>query len=204
MKRLYYFGLTLFALGAQLCAQEVIILGDDAPAARATRRANSVNYINAQILIADGRSGNLKAAVPDDTFYDGQRFRLRVTADSDGHLYVLCLNSQGTANVVFPTPNTDALGSQVGRRGPITIPDSGWFQFDSEPGVERLFLLVSANPLDDLEQAIDQGGALSAELLRRYSTGRPSRRENAAAKGLTYTGADILVRKLELIHESRN
>lgn len=217
MKLSTLFGITLLACSSALVAQEVIVLdGDlpsppkgirrttDQPAPPAAQAQSSPTGIRAQIMVADGRSRSLRAAAPNDVFMDGQRFRLRVTSGAEGHLYVLCQNSQGNANILFPTLDTDALGSEVGGRVAVTIPDSGWFEFDSEPGIEQVFLLVSARPLNDLDRAVEQGGDLAPDVLQRYATGRPARRAGPASKGVVFTGSDILVRRLELVHESRN
>jgi serine/threonine protein kinase len=85
-------------------------------------------------------------------------FRVRLTVDSPeaGYLYIL---NEGPApeggtpayNVLFPSPTTNGGLAQLTANQPIQIPERSWFQLDDEEGTEKIWLVWSAGPVEDLE-----------------------------------------------------
>lgn len=175
-------------LAAAAYSQGLIILDDEEP--RPPRNAG----IQTAILVET--EDGYRRMSSNETFFDGQRFRLRVTAEAPGYLYTLCLNSQGSALVLFPNNQGDP-SNHLSRRSSLTIPDSGWFQFDDEPGIEQVYLIISGRPIAELERASQRGGMIDRRMLDRYTRGGDS------SKGIGFSREDMLVRRIDLQHESR-
>jgi hypothetical protein len=154
--------------------------------------------IRISVMLQDSGRQTYREAALDEVFFDGQRFRLRVSAAREGYLYVLCGNSQGSAVVLFPN-NSGADTNHVPENRPVTVPGKSWFQFDEEPGTERVYVLLADNPIAELDSASGGGGEISPDVIERYAqldTGRN--------KGIIRTeDGDISVRRVDLRHESR-
>lgn len=194
MKRIQW-ALILTLLAAPLFGQRIVADPDDPDTApdRGVRR----EAIRASILLQS--TGRTREADPRDTFFDGQRFRLRVSTDRDGYLYAFCLNSQGSAVMLYPNRYSDPENRMDS--APRLIPDSGWFQFDQETGTERVYLILAERPLPDLERAAQRGGEVSQRTLDRYM-----RSATGGDKGIGVArddAAEYVVRKLNLRHEAR-
>jgi hypothetical protein len=157
--------------------------------------------IQASVLLRTADGGYRQANV-EDTFFDGQRFRLRVNSNLDGYLYALCLNSQGSALVLFPNSQGEPA-NHLYRNRRVTIPDNAWFQFDREPGTERVYLVMSERPIAELERASQRGGEIDRRLLDKYVRAGGG---ESGDKGIGLSGDDdsYVVRRIDLLHEPRN
>jgi hypothetical protein len=96
-------------------------------------------------LTTDGQSmrANNKTA-----FHSGDQVRFHVKPNIDGYAYVVMKNgSQGQQEVLFPDAQ-NAGQNRINRGQELVIPPDGAFEFDKNPGVERLGLYVSRKPID--------------------------------------------------------
>ena len=86
----------------------------------------------------------------------GARFRIKFKLVEGAYVCLLALNSQGDLSKIFPAKAT----SSVSRSAPgVTyfVPrDDGWFELDDNKGVEKIYLLVSTDPIGDIDQKIIQ------------------------------------------------
>jgi len=65
----------------------------------------------------------------------------------------------GRRNLLFPLPQ-DAGANRVTKFVTVTVPPgAGYFQFDQNPGIEKLYLIVSRRPVGDIERILRPGGA---------------------------------------------
>jgi serine/threonine protein kinase len=81
---------------------------------------------------------------------NGWLYRMNVTARQPGYLYIL---NEGTVNdnVLFPTePNKN----HVDANNVMQLPNAAWYQFDDHPGVERVRIIFSTEPLSELDTII--------------------------------------------------
>ena len=156
--------------------------------------------IQVSIMLQEPGRQSYREVPLDDVFFDGQRFRLKVSAPKDGYLYVICENSQGTVAVLYPTdfePNSATNYARQSRR--MTIPEWSWFQFDNEPGTERLYLVLAEDPIAELDRAARRGREIPLDLADRYT-----RLDDGQNKGIIHRDdGDITVRRIDLRHESR-
>jgi hypothetical protein len=84
------------------------------------------------------------------TLQSGDRLKLFVEPKTGLFFYLVHLSSQGDLTPLFPVdskPARMAPGTQV------FIPEgSQWFELDAHPGLEKFFMLVSAERLERLEE----------------------------------------------------
>lgn len=91
---------------------------------------------------------------PDTVFRSGDGIRVAVESNQAGYLYIVLQGSSGNWSLLFPSAQI-AGGSNVMQSGArYTIPSSGDFRFDTHPGQERIFVLLTRQPEQDLEQLI--------------------------------------------------
>lgn len=105
-------------------------------------------------------------------FHAGDSIRLSVMGNRRGYLYVIARGSSGVWTPLFPHPESSQLSNEIvpGRLYQVPGGEGEYFTFDEQPGEERLFLLFSARPVDDLEELIS---TLSGK--RAPAPERPSR-----------------------------
>jgi hypothetical protein len=108
------------------------------------------------------KAGNDAVEVDGDTvFHAGDRIRLMVESNEGGHLYVVNRGSSGTWKLLFPAAEIKAGDNRIQPRTKYEIPSGYTFTFDEQPGMEKLFVVLSREPEPDLEKLIyslGQGG----------------------------------------------
>jgi len=84
-------------------------------------------------------------------FRAGDRFRLRLTTNIDGHLYVFNRRSSGQ----MVRLHAGSRGQKVRAFADYSIPQADaqdeWFRLDAEGGGEEILVLVSTRPLTELD-----------------------------------------------------
>ncbi|MDQ6664162.1 MAG: DUF4384 domain-containing protein [Acidobacteriota bacterium] len=92
---------------------------------------------------------------PGKTFYSNDHFRLKVEANSSSYLYVAVERGpKGTWDVLFPSPEAGEADKKLVPGEPVQVPQNTNFEFDSVPGAERLFVVLSREREPDFEQLI--------------------------------------------------
>ena len=91
---------------------------------------------------------------PVDRLLFGDRLRLRVRSDVDGHGVLFMLQSQGDVLLLYPSPRGGAVQLRAGMALDLPRPshvDAGYRLVASEPaGMDYAFLLLSESPLPGL------------------------------------------------------
>lgn len=127
--------------------------------------ARMINAANAQLGLRYSIlkvNGAESVEVPVSTrFKSGDRIQLKIQTNSDGYLYIVAQGSSGAWQVIFPKRNANHGSNRV-QSGDEK---SSLFRFDSKPGVEKLFVVLSRAPEKDLDRVIYNlsGGASPAE-----------------------------------------
>lgn len=101
-------------------------------------------------------AGKFAEVNPDSTFHSGDRIRIQVEANTTGHLYVVAQGSSGNWQVLFPSREVASGSNQVHRGETRQIPagDRGQFVFDEQAGAEKVFVVLSRQPEQNLDQLI--------------------------------------------------
>jgi len=127
----------------------------DVPSPVAVERA--LNYWVTVQKYRDGKQYEEPFRLPGEiNFEKDYRVRLHFGSPQDGHLYIF---NEGPArkgevpplNVLFPSPTANNGLSLVSSSQTVDIPKQSWFRFDQEEGIEKLWLVWSANSIPELE-----------------------------------------------------
>jgi len=98
--------------------------------------------------------GNMVEVPADSTFHAGDRIRITVVANSPGYLYIITQGSSGTWKPIFPSADVEDGNNRVEPFRDYVLPPKSRMVFDSQAGVEKLFVVLSREPENDLEQMI--------------------------------------------------
>lgn len=86
----------------------------------------------------------------------GDRFRIKFELQKGAYVCLLALNSQGNLNKILHG-KARSFVFKAEPNVPYFVPqDDGWFQLDNNKGVERIYLLSSADPIGDIDHKIDE------------------------------------------------
>lgn len=90
-----------------------------------------------------------------EMFGNDWKFKFNVTPTEDGYFYLLNAAPQPDGstewNVLFPTPQNNNGQARISGQQKRTF---GWYIFDNKPGQEKLWLVWSRQPVQDLEAAV--------------------------------------------------
>lgn len=124
------------------------------PAAREAPTSIGVSY---QIRMMQS-DGSFRQVQPDRIFRSGERFQIIVKVNRPSYIYVDNLSPSKRLTQIYP------IGSQnnyVGAMGSIVLPQGNFFEFDSEPGIEQLYILVSSTPVAERSVSYSNAEQLS-------------------------------------------
>jgi hypothetical protein len=152
-------------------------------------------------------------------FHDGDRFRFRVQSNIDGYLYLFLRDSNGDTRLLFPYDTTKSRTNKMRRYQTKQIPEKDWFAFDKDSGIERVYMFVSAKPIEELEDLATEGGkSYKLRELERLIARTPATKtmfqdedtlDDGGDIGATYyvekpiSGRNFLVRRFELVHSPK-
>jgi protein kinase-like protein len=141
--------------------------------------------------------------------------RVNVRSAQPGYLYILNegpVSEPPEYNVVFPTPTANNGSSLVPAGEVVLIPKTSWLRFDTQQGVEKLWLLFSEDVLTELEPvkqfaSIETGGLITdpalnksiKDLIDRNSATKPEVEKGESLTTLKIRG-QILVYSIKLEH----
>jgi hypothetical protein len=99
--------------------------------------------------------GNYSDIDADTVFHAGDHIALGIETNDSGYLYVVAQGSSGRWEVKYPTERVSG-SNRVERGKTYKIPPGAdeVMTFDSQAGTERLFVVLSRQPLADLEKLI--------------------------------------------------
>jgi hypothetical protein len=105
-------------------------------------------------LLRRSDSGRYDEVDAGTTFHSGDKIKVSVKANDPGYLYVISRGPTGTWVVQFPSAEIDGGNNQIARDQEYTVPSGGRFNFTDQPGEEKLFIVFSRRPAQDLEKLI--------------------------------------------------
>jgi serine/threonine protein kinase len=187
------------------------------PAAEVPAREQSLAYwLTVQKMYNQKPLGEPIESTGDQLFGNGWKFRFNVQPDQNGALYLLnegpAADNKNEYNVLFPNPmdNQGVAGLNANQRL-----QAGWYRFVEHTGVEKLWLIWSANQVPELDEvfrdaAKHEGVITNAaqvgiiqNYLKRYESQRPEVVSNKSLKRTQLKGkGDIVVSLIELSHEA--
>lgn len=91
---------------------------------------------------------------PSREFHNGDRVRVSLEPTVDGYLYIFHTENNGVPEMIYPDPRLDSGENIIDAHVPIEVPSSDeaderlqWFAFYGNGGVERLYIVVTRDPL---------------------------------------------------------
>ena len=93
---------------------------------------------------------------PDSVFHSGDRIRISVMGNQKGYLYVVSRGSSGVWTPLFPHSESSERQNEIipGRKYQVPGGEREFFLFDQQAGAEKLFILLSKTPVNDLDAFI--------------------------------------------------
>ena len=94
---------------------------------------------------------------PEHVFRKGDRVRVLLETNTDGYLYIFNQTNDGPVVMIYPDKDLDEAGNYIKSHIPWEIPSGAadderrrWFVFDEIPGNERLFFVLTREPLNNV------------------------------------------------------
>jgi hypothetical protein len=141
----------------QIDPQIVTASGYGAPPHLVEVSAKSLQPLGLRYTLLQQRSGGDYGEVfPETVFHSGDKVKLSVMANQPGFLYIIEQGSSGSWLPLFPVQNAASDSNRVAAGQVYLVPSASdeSFQFNQQPGKERLFILLSREPITDLDQVI--------------------------------------------------
>lgn len=105
-------------------------------------------------------SGRAIRVEPTREFRTGDRIRLAFEPNVDGYLYIFDSENGAAPRMIFPDARLDGGDNWVEAHVPIEVPSSEepeerlrWFEFYGDPGSDRIFIVVTREPLNGVPTA---------------------------------------------------
>jgi|GEM_PF-362902 len=107
-------------------------------------------------LLARQSDGGYSEVFPETVFHSGDKVKLSVMANQPGYLYIIEQGSSGSWIPLFPAQNAAPESNHVEAGRVYLVPSASdeSFQFNQQSGKEHLFILLSREPIADLDQVI--------------------------------------------------
>lgn len=125
-------------------------------------------------------SGRYQEVDVDTPFLAGDRIRLQVDSNTTGYLYVVMQGSSGTWRLLFPSPEYAGGSNRVERGQSLQIPpgERGQFVFDEIAGTEKIFLVLTRQPEQNLDKLIYSVASRPAQSPERMVIAQASLRDD--------------------------
>jgi hypothetical protein len=102
-------------------------------------------------------NGRAVRVEPTREFHTGDRIRVSLEPNIDGYLYVFHTEGDGPPQMIFPDSRLEGGENWIAAHVPIDVPSTvemderlRWFQFDANPAMEHLFVVVTREPLAEV------------------------------------------------------
>lgn len=107
-------------------------------------------------LLQQRSGGDYGEVFPETVFHSGDKVKISVMANQPGYLYIIEQGSSGSWLPLFPAQNAAPESNHVAAGHVYLVPSATdeSFQFNQQAGKERLFILLSREPIADLDQVI--------------------------------------------------
>lgn len=105
------------------------------------------------LFMRDSNGRSLRVE-PGHEFHNGDRVRISLEPNVDGYLYVFHTEGNGDPEMIYPDARLDAGENWIEAHVPLEVPSSEetderlrWFAFYGNPSTERLYIVVTREPL---------------------------------------------------------
>jgi hypothetical protein len=109
--------------------------------------------------------GEMVEVAPDSVFHAEDRIQFSVETNGPGYLYIVSQGTSGQWQPMFPSSEVEAGSNKVDGFRAYTMPPKSRLVFDQQAGIEKIFIVFSRLPEQDLENvmySLRNGGAKPA------------------------------------------
>jgi hypothetical protein len=117
---------------------------------------NSENRLGLRCsLLLRGSDKEYNELTPGTVFHSGDHIRLSLLANDSGYLYVVQKGSSGAWSPIYPPPGAGPDAAKIAP-GQLEVVPGGTkaFAFDQHPGDEKLYVILSRTPIEDIDRVI--------------------------------------------------
>lgn len=154
------------------------------------------------------RVGNQTSEIsPEAVFRSGDRIQLGIDLSDAGYLYIVNQGSSGKWTVLFPSPEIAHGDNHVESGHNYVVPQGHVFSFVGDPGTEKLFVILSRQreqAMDQLIYSIQRGGQAPVAQPAKSNSDLPVLRaaispvDNALVENLRgLYSRDLMIEKVE-------
>lgn len=93
-----------------------------------------------------------------EPFYSGDKIKLAFDLNFSGHIALLNLGSSGKISLLFPYTGTSSAVTAGSTESLIPGNTNDWIKFDNQPGIEKIAVVFSTNPIEAVDKAIEAAG----------------------------------------------
>lgn len=135
---------------------------------------------------------------PDSVFHAGDRIRISAMGNQKSYLYVVARGTSGLWSPLFPNEKSTQQQNEIvpGRKYQVPGGEDEYFEFDRQAGNEKVFILLSRQPVKDLDSLIlsltnEKSAAVSMTADSRINDQLVDRlRSEIGSRDLVFTRAD--------------
>jgi hypothetical protein len=99
---------------------------------------------------------NYEEVDADSVFHSGDHIRLSFLPNESGYFYVIEQGSTGAWSPIYPPVDAAPDANKISAGQLQVVPEgTKSFEFDQNPGDEKLFVILSRTPIADLDKAIE-------------------------------------------------
>jgi serine/threonine-protein kinase len=134
------------------------------------------------------------------SFRKGDAVRLIASPNRSGRLYIVMRGTTGPAEILYPDSRISGSGGVVQADQLINMPPKNkWFEFDSRPGVETLYIVFAAQNGDERLRSLE-----SAVLEKRLQLSKAEEEQTLSALEALIAGQSasttVTAKKIQLNH----
>ena len=186
-------------------------------------------WVTVQKMLKDNPLGAPFESAGDISYGTGWKFRFNFQPMQSGALYLLNVgpgkNGVEEYNVLVPSPRDrrplrpdEKLDARLAANETVQLPLLGWFHITEQTGVEKLWIIWSAEPIPELDAIFSDAarnqkdrGVISnpdqiahlQSYFKKYETSPPEAIADKLRKITSVKGrGDVLVNRVELSHEA--
>ena len=106
-------------------------------------------------VLLRGADKEYTEVAPGAVFHSGDHIKLSFLANAPGYFYVIQQGSSGAWSPIYPPPHAAPDATKV-EAGKLQVVPGGAksFYFDQNPGDEKLYVILSRTPIEDIDRAI--------------------------------------------------
>ena len=106
-------------------------------------------------VLLRGTDNQYAEVAPETVFHSGDHIRLSFLANQGGYFYVIQKGSSGAWSPIYPPRDASPDATKI-EAGKLQIVPSGTrsFAFDQQRGEEKLYVILSRTPIEDLDRVI--------------------------------------------------